>query len=68
MGVLATERGAGYDGFTGFVEPHLGAMWVLATRLAGRDAREDVVQEALFTAWRRFSDRKSTRLNSSHSS
>lgn len=52
--MLATERSAGYDGFTGFVEPHLGAMWVLATRLAGLDARDDVVQEALFTAWRRF--------------
>lgn len=43
------------EAFDAFVGPHLRAMWVLATRLAGPDAREDVVQEALLTAWRRFS-------------
>ena len=41
--------------FDAFASPHLGAMWTLASRLAGPDAREDVVQEALLTAWRRFS-------------
>ena len=41
-------------GFDGFVAPHLKAMWVLATRLAGPSAREDVVQEALLTAWKGF--------------
>lgn len=28
-------------------------MWLLAVRLAGRDQAEDIVQEALETAWRR---------------
>jgi RNA polymerase sigma factor (sigma-70 family) len=52
VGVIVTESQVGFDDF---VAPHLPAMWVLATRLVGPDAREDVVQEALFTAWRRFS-------------
>jgi len=55
MGALVAENVSGSVGFDGFVAPHLQAMWVLATRLAGPDAREDVVQEALLTAWRRFS-------------
>lgn len=41
--------------FESFVAPHTRAMWVLAVRLAGRSAAEDVVQEALLTAWRRRS-------------
>ena len=41
-------------GFEDFVAPHLRAMWTLATRFAGVDRREDVVQEALLVAWRRF--------------
>lgn len=43
------------DGFDAFVAPHVRVMWVLAGRLVGPEAREDVVQEALLTAWRRFS-------------
>jgi RNA polymerase sigma factor (sigma-70 family) len=43
------------DAFDAFVAPHLRVMWVLASRLVGPEAREDVVQEALLTAWRRFS-------------
>lgn len=41
--------------FEDAVRPHVSAMWLLATRLAGVDRREDVVQEALVTAWRRWS-------------
>lgn len=48
---MVSEKPAGFEDF---VAPHLRAMWVLATRLAGPQAREDVVQEALLTAWRRF--------------
>jgi len=58
MGVSVTEQDVGFDGF---VAPHLQAMWLLATRLAGPVAREDVVQEALFTAWRRFDTYDATR-------
>lgn len=47
---LSDERGT----FDAFVAPHVRAMWVLATRLVGPTSREDVVQEALLTAWRRF--------------
>lgn len=42
-------------GFDAFVAPHRRSMWVLAVRLAGPQAAEDVLQEALLTAWRRFS-------------
>ena len=41
-------------GFDAFVSPHLRDMWVLASRLAGPHARDDVVQEALLTAWRKL--------------
>ena len=41
-------------GFEAFVAPHLKAMWTLASRFAGLDRREDVVQEALLVAWRRY--------------
>lgn len=51
MGAVVIER----VGFETFVEPHLHAMWTLASRLAGPDARDDVYQQALETAWRRFS-------------
>ena len=34
---------------------HIPAMWLLAVRLCGREQAEDVVQEALETAWRRRS-------------
>lgn len=39
--------------FDDFVGPHLDAMWLLATRLVGPDAREDVLQEAMLSAWRK---------------
>lgn len=39
--------------FERWVEPHLPAMWALASRLAGPRGREDVYQDALLTAWRR---------------
>lgn len=41
--------------FGSWVEPHLAAMGHLATRLAGPNDRDDVVQEALGRAWRRRS-------------
>jgi RNA polymerase sigma-70 factor (ECF subfamily) len=52
MDVTVTEVGADFDAF---VAPHLSAMWLLASRLAGPTAREDVFQDALLTAWRRWS-------------
>ena len=39
--------------FAAWVTPHLGVMGLLATRLAGAEARDDVVQEALARAWRK---------------
>lgn len=47
--------------FEDFVRPHRDAMWLLATRLVGPDRREDLMQEALETAWRRFSTYDETR-------
>ena len=47
--------------FEDFVRPHRDAMWLLASRLVGPDRREDLVQEALETAWRRFSTYDHTR-------
>lgn len=47
---MVAETGVDFDAF---VAPHLSAMWVLASRLAGPSAREDVYQEALMTAWTR---------------
>ncbi|MFL6238114.1 MAG: RNA polymerase sigma factor [Actinomycetes bacterium] len=41
--------------FTEWVRPHLTAMAALATRLTSYDDRDDVVQEALVRAWRRWS-------------
>jgi len=41
------------EGFAAWVGPHLGTMAVLAARLAGRDDRDDVVQEALTRAWQK---------------
>jgi RNA polymerase sigma-70 factor (ECF subfamily) len=51
MGVTVIEPNVVFEGF---VAPHLTSMWVLATRLAGPSARDDVLQEALMTAWRRW--------------
>ena len=50
MAAEASER----ESFDCFVTPHLRSMWLLATRLVGAEAREDVMQEALLVAWRRF--------------
>jgi RNA polymerase sigma-70 factor (ECF subfamily) len=41
--------------FATWVRPHLQAMANLAARLAGPTERDDVVQESLARAWRRFS-------------
>jgi DNA-directed RNA polymerase specialized sigma24 family protein len=41
--------------FGGWVAPHLAVMANLAARLAGAADRDDVVQEALTRAWRRWS-------------
>jgi RNA polymerase sigma-70 factor (ECF subfamily) len=41
--------------FTEWVRPHLSAMAALAARLTSPDQRDDVVQEALVRAWRRWS-------------
>lgn len=47
--------GAAEREFTARVEPHLAAMARLAARVAPRGNRDDVVQEALIRAWRRWS-------------
>ena len=57
MELLADDRAT----FDAFAAPHLSSMWLLASRLAGPGEREDVVQEALLTAWRRFSTYDSRR-------
>lgn len=49
------ERTTSAAQFDAFVRPHLQAMWTLASRLVGPQQREDVVQDALFLAWRRRS-------------
>lgn len=41
------------DGFTAWVAPHWSAMANLACRLCGRSVGEDVLQDALTTAWRK---------------
>jgi RNA polymerase sigma factor (sigma-70 family) len=41
------------DGFTDWVAPHWSVMMHLASRLCGRSVGEDVLQEALTTAWRK---------------
>jgi RNA polymerase sigma-70 factor (ECF subfamily) len=45
----------GHAAFTAWVRPHLPAMAALAARLTSYDDRDDVVQEALVRAWRRWS-------------
>jgi RNA polymerase sigma-70 factor (ECF subfamily) len=42
------------DGFGDWVRPHLPAMAGFATRLVGPTDRDDVVQESLARAWRRW--------------
>ena len=51
MDIMVRE---GMVAFEDFVAPHLQMMWLLATRMAGPQDREDIVQEALTTAWRKF--------------
>ena len=57
--VLAPEeramRRAGEGDFSSWVQPHLPAMHRLAARLVERSEADDVVQEALVRAWRRWS-------------
>src|SRR5206468_5844116 len=43
------------DDFTAWVRPHIGAMANLASRMVGATDRDDVVQESLTRAWRRWS-------------
>lgn len=45
----------GVDGFEDFVRPHLPVLTAVAQRLVGRDDAQDVVQDALVRAWRRWS-------------
>jgi RNA polymerase sigma-70 factor (ECF subfamily) len=45
---------ASVDDFADWVGPHLAAMSHLAARLAGGHGRDDVVQESLARAWRRW--------------
>lgn len=40
--------------FAEWARPHLAAMAALAARMASPDERDDVVQEALTAAWRKF--------------
>ena len=49
------------DDFTEWVRPHLTAMANLATRMVGAGERDDVVQESLTRAWRRWSTFQSDR-------
>lgn len=42
------------DEFTGWVSPHVSAMAHLAARLVPASERDDVVQEALAAAWRKW--------------
>jgi RNA polymerase sigma-70 factor (ECF subfamily) len=51
----------GADEFAAWVEPHLLAMSRLAARLVGPSDRDDVVQEALVRAWRRWETYDSSR-------
>jgi RNA polymerase sigma factor (sigma-70 family) len=52
--VMSPDLSTG-DGFTEWVAPHWSAMMHLASRLCGRSVGEDVLQEALTTAWRKRS-------------
>jgi RNA polymerase sigma factor (sigma-70 family) len=49
------------DDFDAWVRPHLLSMTRLACRLAGDDAADDVVQDALTRAWRRRSTYDATK-------
>src|ERR671926_1038129 len=59
-GVAAQDDGHAAE-FTAWVRPHLSAMAALAARLTSYDDRDDVVQEALVRAWRRWSTFDETR-------
>lgn len=52
---LVVQAAGVADDFDSWVRPHLLAMTRLACRLAGDDAADDVVQDALTRAWRRRS-------------
>src|SRR3954451_5318126 len=43
------------DGFGAWAAPHLSALWALAAHEVGAGAADDVVQETLLRAWRRWS-------------
>ena len=49
-----TSDSGGAVEFSDWVAPHLRAMGFLASRLAGESERDDVVQEALARAWRKW--------------
>ena len=53
-GSVAVSSGSAYE-FAGWVEPHLVAMSRFAGRLVPEADRDDLVQEALVRAWRRWS-------------
>jgi RNA polymerase sigma-70 factor (ECF subfamily) len=49
------------DDFAGWVKPHIPAMAALASRLVGRSDGDDVVQDALTAAWRKWASYDATR-------
>ena len=49
-----SRRGGTTDAFAEWVAPHVSAMHQLAVRLCGRADGEDVVQDSLVRAWRRW--------------
>jgi RNA polymerase sigma-70 factor (ECF subfamily) len=48
------SEGAGGDRFADWVRPHLSALSAVAVRQVGYDDASDIVQEALFKAWRHW--------------
>lgn len=55
------ETGPSAAAFETWVAPHLPAMWLLASRLAGAAERDEVYQEALLAAWSRWPSYDATR-------
>jgi RNA polymerase sigma factor (sigma-70 family) len=60
-GAKPVKRAIGARDFTEWVTPHLPAMRRLALRMSGASDREDVIQESLAAAWRKWSSYDATR-------